>query len=87
MTAAEQNHEPKGKNQQTLPKQQQQQQLQQQHTTTTQQHLEAIRIILGAVRGTSHEELYTESGFCTLKERRKRHKLLMFHKMINYQCP
>ena len=50
-------------------------------------HLEAIRIILGAVRGTSHEKLYKESGFCTLKERRKRHKLLMFHKMINHQCP
>ena len=50
-------------------------------------HLEAIRIILGAVRGTSHEKLYKESGFFTLKERRKRHKLLMFHKMINHQCP
>ena len=50
-------------------------------------HLEAIRIILGAVRGTSHEKLYKESGFCTLKERRKRHKLLMFHRMINHQCP
>ena len=50
-------------------------------------HLEAIRIILGAVRGTSHEKLCKESGFCTLKERRKRHKLLMFHKMINHQCP
>ena len=49
--------------------------------------LEAIRIILGAFRGTSHEKLYKESGFCTLKERRKRHKLLMFHKMIYYQCP
>ena len=50
-------------------------------------HLEAIRITLGAVRGTSHKTLYKESGFCTLKERRKRHKLLMFHKMINHQCP
>ena len=49
--------------------------------------LEAIRIILGAVRGTSHEKLYKESRFCSLKERRKRHKLFMFHKMINYQRP
>ena len=48
-------------------------------------HLEAIRIILGAVKGTNHERLYKESGICTLKERRKRHKLLMFHKMIDYQ--
>ena len=45
-------------------------------------HLEAIRIIIGGIRGTSHQKLYEESGFCTLKERRNRHKLLMFHKMI-----
>ena len=50
-------------------------------------HLEAIRIIVGAVKGTSHEKLYKEFGFCTLKERWKRHKLLMFHKMHNYHCP
>ena len=50
-------------------------------------HLEAIRIILGGIRGTSHQKLYTESGFCTLKERRKRHKLVMFHKMILGLCP
>ena len=34
-------------------------------------HLEAIRIIVG----TSHENLYKESGFCTLKEIREHHKL------------
>jgi len=50
-------------------------------------HLEAIRIIIGGIRGTSHQKLYKESGFCTLKERRKRHKLLMFHKMILGLCP
>lgn len=50
-------------------------------------HLEGIRIILGSVKGTSHEALYKESGFCTLKERRKRHKLIQFHKMINSLCP
>ena len=50
-------------------------------------HLEAIRINIGAVKGTSHEKLYKEFGFYTLKERRKRHKLLMFQKMINHQCP
>ena len=49
--------------------------------------LEAIRILLGIIRGTSHEKLYQESEFCTLKERQKRHKLLMFHKVINHQCP
>ena len=45
-------------------------------------HLAAIRIIIGGIRGTSHQKLYKKSGFCTLKEKRKRHKLLMFHKMI-----
>ena len=50
-------------------------------------HLEAIRMIIGGIRGTSHQKLYIESGFCTLKERRKRHKLLMFHKMILGLCP
>ena len=50
-------------------------------------HLEAIRIITGGIRGTSHQKLYKESGFCTLKERRKRHKLLMFHKIILGLCP
>ena len=50
-------------------------------------HLEAIRIIIGGIRGTSYQKLYKESGFYTLKERRKRHKLLMFHKMILGLCP
>ncbi|WP_419611672.1 reverse transcriptase domain-containing protein [Thiolapillus sp.] len=50
-------------------------------------HLEAIRIIIGGVRGTSHQKLYEESGFCTLKERRRRHKLLMFKKMQLGLCP
>ena len=48
-------------------------------------HVEAIRIIIEGIRGTSHQKLYKESGFCTLKERRKRCKLLMFYKMI--LCP
>ena len=50
-------------------------------------HLEAIRIIIGGVRGTSKHKIYEESGFCSLKERRDRHKLVMFHKMIYGNCP
>ena len=50
-------------------------------------HLEAIRTIIGAVKGTSHEKLYSESGFTTLKERRNRHKLVMMHKIIHNNCP
>ena len=50
-------------------------------------NLEAIRTIVGAVRGTSHEKLYKESGFTSLKERRKRHKLIKYHKIINDNPP
>ena len=50
-------------------------------------HLEALRIISGSFRGTNHQKLYNKSGFCTLKERRKRHKLIQFHKLINNACP
>ena len=49
-------------------------------------HLEALRIITGSVRGTSRLKLFNESGFCTLKERRKRHKLIQFHKILNNAC-
>ena len=48
-------------------------------------HLESIRIITGGILATRN--LYEESGFCTLKKIRKRHKLLMFHKMILGLCP
>ena len=40
-------------------------------------HLDAIRTIIGAARGTSHQKLYSESGFTTLRERRFRHKVIM----------
>ena len=49
--------------------------------------LEVIRTITGAVRGTSHNKLYKESGFITLKERRKRHKLILYFKYINNLLP
>jgi hypothetical protein len=58
-----------------------------QSNTLEQLHLEAIRIIIGSVRGTSHYKLYDESGFCSLKERRKRHKLLAFKKILLGICP
>ena len=58
-----------------------------QSTSLENLHLEAPRIITGSVRGTSHQKLYKESGFCAPKERRKRHKLIQFHKIINNACP
>ena len=50
-------------------------------------HLEALRIITGSVKGTSHLKLYEESGFCSLQERRRRHKLLTFKKITFGMCP
>ena len=50
-------------------------------------NLECIRTIIGAVRGTSHNKLYNESGLLTLKERRRRHKLTLFYKIINRLTP
>ena len=50
-------------------------------------HLDALRTIIGTVRGTSHQKLYTESGFTTLAERRKRHKIIMYHKIATGQVP
>ena len=50
-------------------------------------HFDAIRTIIGAVRGTSHQKLYTESGFTTLRERRFRHKIIMYHKIAQENTP
>ena len=50
-------------------------------------HLDAIRTITGAVRGTSHNKLYYESGLVSLKERRRRHKLTMYFKIVNNLAP
>ena len=50
-------------------------------------HLDAIRTIIGAIRGTSHQILYTESGFTTLRERRFRYKIIMYHKNVQENTP
>lgn len=50
-------------------------------------HLDALRTITGLVRGTSHEKIYSESGFCPLAERRRRHKIIMYHKIVNNLVP
>ena len=46
-------------------------------------HLDALRTIAGCARGCSHVKLYQETGFCSLIERRRRHKLIFFHKIVN----
>ena len=50
-------------------------------------HLDALRTIVGTVRGTSHQKLYAESGFIPLKERRKRHKIMLYSKIVNGIVP
>lgn len=50
-------------------------------------NLDAIRTVIGAVRGTSHLKLYQESGILPLKERRQRHKLILFFKIIKGLTP
>ncbi|KAK7490747.1 hypothetical protein BaRGS_00017976 [Batillaria attramentaria] len=42
--------------------------------------LEGIRIITDLVRGTSHHKLYLESRLLPLRERRRRHKLILYFK-------
>ena len=49
-----------------------------QATTLENLHIDALRTIIGAVRGTSHAKILSESGFSSLRERRKRHKILQF---------
>ena len=50
-------------------------------------HLDALRTIIVAVRGTSYQKLYTESGFTTLRERRFRHEIIMYHKIVQENTP
>ena len=49
--------------------------------------LDALRSICGAVRGTSHDLLYLETGFVPLKERRRRHKLILIYKILHNLTP
>ena len=60
---------------------------QQQAEELEQIHLDALRTITGLVRGTSHQKLYTETGFTCLKERRKRHKTILYYKIVNGFVP
>ena len=49
--------------------------------------LDANRTITEAVRGTSRQSLYEESGFLTLSERRHRRKVILYRKIINCNTP
>ena len=50
-------------------------------------NLEAARIVTGATKLTSHSLLYTECGWDKLETRRKKHKLILFYKIIHGLVP
>ena len=56
-------------------------------TKLEQIQLEAARIITGAIKLTSKDLLYKESGLTPLSERRKQHRLILFHKMVHKRAP
>lgn len=49
--------------------------------------IEAARIVTGATKLVSFEALYRETGWVTLKARRRKHKLTLFYKMRNRISP
>ena len=50
-------------------------------------HIEAGRIITGATKLCSTEKLFTELGWESLQERRTKHELIIFYKIINGLTP
>ena len=49
--------------------------------------LSAMRVITGAIRGTSHRKLYAETGFVSTADRRDRHNLIIFYKIYHGHTP
>ena len=49
--------------------------------------LEAVRIVSGTTKLVSTASLYMELGWGSLSSRRRKHKLVIFFKMINGLCP
>ena len=48
---------------------------------------EAARIVTGCTKLVAIRDLYQESGWETLSERRRKHKLILFYKMFNGLSP
>ena len=48
---------------------------------------DALRIIIGTARHISHDKLYDESGFTPVKERRRRHKIILHFKLVTGMVP
>ena len=50
-------------------------------------HYEAARIITGGKKLCSHDKLLSDLGWDTLQERRTKHKLVIFYKILNNLTP
>ena len=48
---------------------------------------EAARIVTGGTKLVSINNLYKEIGWESLEHRRRKHKLVMFYKMVNHLTP
>ena len=49
--------------------------------------LDAARVVTGAMKGTSNTQLYIETGWESLHQRREKRKLVQLYKIINDQAP
>ena len=49
--------------------------------------LAAMRVITGGIRGTSHDKLYQETKFVSTYERRHRHCMVIFYKIVHGYTP
>ena len=49
--------------------------------------IESLRIISGLTISCSLQNIYRETGFRPLSERRKEHRLIMMYKILNGHCP
>lgn len=49
--------------------------------------LEGLKIITGLTKSASRNTLYTESGIEPLYQRRRKHRLIMFYKIVNGYAP
>ena len=49
--------------------------------------LAAARVVTGALSHTSHIKLYAETGWETLAERRRKHRLTLMYKIMNGATP
>ncbi|KAK3108292.1 hypothetical protein FSP39_005044 [Pinctada imbricata] len=50
-------------------------------------NLEAARIVTGATKLVSHQNLYLDTKWDSLDDRRRKHRLILFHKIVHGKTP